>query len=997
MKHPVSPAAPDLLEPPATIIDYLSADPQYSYFLRHIQRLGLVPTINQMANVTLFAPVNLAFVDSELTAGDSAANLLRYFAAQRFRVSYILGTTAVLDSLYETKRSGDGAHFFPLKVGASDARESGPYMVNDIAEILEYDGYAKHQHSFIQTIDHLLPLAVSMCSLLMDPSAETHVVNGHSIRFVKLVFQLAFATEKHGPAPISCDDFLANVSTVLVPTDRYIESSLLDMEKRYYLTLHHGLKNPDLYPTKEAVREMKTDYLSFLLNLLLPDLVGGVNGTSLSQLHSSTWGQNSYNISFDPNTSLVRLNNKIWSAANSTALTLSDGLLHIFDLDSKDPTQAVDFVDACNIDRVAMIPRKTLFAMHFSNLVRELRFYKKAHLIDESAMNQTILVDASDRDDFFDEDYVSSIHLNRQQMLYKFIDGFVDMNHLLSPESPRFHALLNSKLCLKKRINSCFRVKVSGTLESDGTRIVFNDRFEAGSPFIALGNNSIYVLETDFAVPASFKNVVAQLISDGTTRENLDHVTVDKSSCLQTLKYFEEFDLLLLKDNHKGYTVFLPCGRPIWDGNERSRNKRFVSWDSLGLILKYLEKNPNLFQTVLQDNFFEDMIYSDFGLEDSRESSRLVTTLNGNSVNISELYHEGDYNHIIRVNETAISIPLNSDVLFLQGVIHITQKVLLPADFLVSLKDLINAEHDSSLDTSSFAGLIDEFPRLANLVLLDNPTGSEFSIMAPTSELLREYNITRDYKRLLEFLELHLISNSEADILLKCMGVPFFESRNLSYTIQTSKANGAFTCHTNPLSGKTFLSLPQKLDVYSAFTTAVNHKVRVMNYGCSQQGTANSSCVFLLDRPLDVAWFDIPDNFLHVHIGWISVGIGIVIGVILFGFFTTTIVLCLSKTGKKKDQAPELEGSYKPAGSGYMPITSNEDPLAANFDHGYETDVDLMRSETDQLLPKNGERRPGSVRGLSPAGGVPSAPLKIKKQGILETINRERNLPPLMV
>ncbi|KAM9940417.1 hypothetical protein OXX80_000134 [Metschnikowia pulcherrima] len=1009
------------LPSPMTIIDYLSSESQYSYFLRHIQRHGLVPKINKMANVTVFAPVNSAFVDSELAKDDTAENLLRYFAAQRFRVSYLNGTAVVLDSLYETKHSGPETRTFPLKVSSERPKgPTGPFLVNDVAEIVEYDGYAKHQRSFIQAIDHLLPQAVSMCDMLMNNASESMYINGHKVAFVKKVFQSAFATHKlpRGQRQLSCNDFLANVSTLLLPTDTYIDTSMSDMEKRYFLTLHHGLENPDLYPTKEAVSELRNDALSFLSSLLLPDLVGGSNGTSGNNTHLSTWSKNTYKVSYDKSTNQITLNDKVQSVAGSTSLTFSDGLLHIFDFSRGNGTQPEDFLEACNIEKVYMNPRKTLYAMHFSQLARELRFYKKGDLIGDTAENQTILVDASDRDDFFDDEELSeaeafiegadvdlddileddlgaSSFSNRQQIMYKFIDGCVNVPNLVSRDTPRYHRLFDSKLCSRKRIDSCFKVKVSGVYHNNKTKVFFNDRYEAEAPFMAANNNSIYILRTDFAVPASFKNVMAQLISDGTMREHLDHVTVDKSSCLQTLKYLERHDLLSLRENYHGYTAFLPCGRTLWDGTQRKSNKNYVSWNSLGLVLKYLESRPAEFAKVFRGNVLEDLIYSDFGLEDSRESFRYVKTLNGDVLNISETYQEGDYNHVISLNETAISIPLNSDVLFNQGVIHMTSKVLLPSNFQISLRDLILADHASSADQGSFITFIEKFPKLASAIQLDSASGSDYSLLMPTSESLRAFNITSDFNRLFEFLELHLISNTDAATLLTCMGIPYFEPGNSSHVIQTNKTRGTFICHTNPSSGKTFLTLPKKQTLVGNLANDADHSVRIVNYGCSQQGSTNSSCVFLLERPLDVAWLDPPDNFLHVHIGWISVGIGIVIGVILFGFCTTTVALCLSRAGQKKTQTPELESNFTPVGSSYMPITSDEDVVPTDYDRGYETDVDMVRDEAASLLPKHGNvRAPARYDSTSPLG-VPSAPRKIKTSGVIENINRDRNLPPV--
>lgn len=63
--------------PTTTVIDILSSQVQFSKFLRVIQRNGLVPLLNQMDNFTLVAPINSAFLPSDLKAFDSE-ELKRY-------------------------------------------------------------------------------------------------------------------------------------------------------------------------------------------------------------------------------------------------------------------------------------------------------------------------------------------------------------------------------------------------------------------------------------------------------------------------------------------------------------------------------------------------------------------------------------------------------------------------------------------------------------------------------------------------------------------------------------------------------------------------------------------------------------------------------------------------------------------------------------------------------------------------------------------------------
>lgn len=1014
--------APQPTQPAHSIIDFLSQDVQYSYFLRHLQRLGLVPRITQMRNVTLFAPVNSAFVDLDVALADTPASVLRYFAPQRFRTLYLGGNTTVFGSMYVT-RDPPANHTHPLKVGPLQGSNENqpdhgpPLYVNDVAEIVDADGYAKHQRLFVHGIDRLLPQGYSMCDVLM--SKHDSQINGHSVEAAKLLLQLVLVLQREvatggglghtGSDKLVCEDYLAHVSTVLLPTDKALRASLLDLQWQYYLTLARAERNPDLQPARGATREMGLDVRDLLAAMLFPDLVAGVNGTGEPRVSlGKTW----HTFAFKPALGRICVDGRMWSVAGSTALTFSDGVLHLFDAADEDTPRALEaagepkppahlFLSVLEVRPVKMIPRKALYAMHYSNWVEELKFWRKGALVGPHTHNKTIVIDASDRDDFYDDAGVfdsddprlsPQSFNNRQQLQYKFLDGAVDMPLELQA-LPHYHRLLDSSLCIRKRINSCFKVKVLGELANGNALATFNDKHKAVGPVLANGN-AIYVVEPDFTLPLSFKSVLAELISEGLVLAPLTHIDIDKSSCLQTLKYLQKFDLLSLDDNYKGYTVFLPCGKPVWEGKEREYNRRYVSWNSLGLILTHLEKNPKVFKRVLRNLFLEDLVYSDFGLEDAAQLLKLVRTLAGESVNVSETYSEGDFNHIISVNETQVSIPLNSDILFSQGVVHITKNVLLPGNFRVTLRDLLALAEDSS--GPRFSLFLDKFAEFAARLQLDGPD-PPFSLLVPTPELLLLLNITLGFDRLEEFLQLHLITNEQAQAMILCMGVPFFRSSNHSLLIRTNHTAGLFRCHTNARD-KTLLTLMDRLDSYESLwpvlarmaALAKGQQVQVVNYGCTQYHAGGSGCVFMLDRPLDVHWFDVPDNFLHVHIGWISVALGAVLGISLCGFCVTTTALFLSR----KKPVPPPPPAFLPAGSSYMRVTSDGDHLPA-VDYGYESDDDVERHERSRIFPVDAERRKnyGLTYGLQSPMGEPSRPVSIKGKGIFRALQRDRDLP----
>lgn len=1067
------------LPPPNTIIDFLSANVEYSYFLRHVQRLGLVPKINRMVNVTLFAPINLAFVDSEIAAHDNADSILRYFVQGKFRVDSASNMVTVLDSMYKVKeatekpletstfeifkdaddeleigeielleeiedgpdneilepsvlpnkeeldnmrkRSVDNAneapnpHYFPLLIAHQRSPSDGANLrINGISEIVESDNYVKHQHSYIHGIDRLLPTSPSMCNLLMGETM--YLENGSSISFIGKIFKLLFKPRRLGSPedelapedrfPKTCEDFLVTVSTLLVPTDEYINSTLLEVERRYYTAILHGLSNPELYPTKDAVQEMKSDAFALVLKLLLTDQVLESGGKK-SLKYPTVDGSKSYRISTNSSSGQITINEKLTSLKGYSYLAVSDGIVHVFDTSSSletpssNQTNPNNFFSALDIIMPKMIPRKVLYAMHFSQMVSEIKFRKLGKLIGAKASNQTILIDMSDRDDVKEDDDIElqltigvSSFTNRQQLLYRFLSSFVDIESELSNDKPIYHDLIDSKLCLKKRIGSCYKVKVWGELTKDKqVSASFNDEFLTGLPVVAANNNAIYFSDKDYEAPASFKRVMAGLISDGLIRRHWDQFLLDKDACLETLKYLDSFDLTLLDDNRHGYTAFLPCGQTSLADHSDSVTRENV-WQQLGLVLKYLQQNPEKFKNILQGMFLEDMVYSLPKYKDS-DNRKVIKSLSGRNVELSRSF-SNDENAVIKLNDTAFSIALNSDVLFNQGIVHITDKILLPSDFRVTLKELVATTEETEFPENSFFRLLEKFPAVEKKLDLDLENPSEYSLFVPTPDSLHWKNITANYRRLDQLLQMHTIPNTELKPLLDCLSGLLTKANNFNYTFSTNLTKASFRCQINPATGKAYLTLQKQQN--SLYTQVKAQRVTILSHGCTQ-GTRNGSCVFLIDNPISPSWFDIPDNFLYVHIGWISVGIGIIIGVILFGFCTTTLILCLSTTGQKRkapsQKAHSQSSIFAPTESSYMRITSDEDMDHNNYDYGYETDNDMMGDEEQGLLPKRGKKSKKGIYGSMSPMGTPSAPLMIDRENLKKAFNRERNLPGL--
>ncbi|KAF3991933.1 hypothetical protein FT663_02492 [Candidozyma haemuli var. vulneris] len=996
---------------PSSIIDYLSSEVQYSYFLRHLQRNGLIPAVNELQNVTLFAPVNSAFVDDEVLRNDTRENLLRYFADQKLRIGYLDTRDLVADSKYVLRESHGRNITFPLKLTAD--LEQQQYYVNDVAQVVEFDFYAKHQHSFVQAIDQLLPLQPSICELLLDGS--TDYINGHKMSFVKGLFQSVFLHPKvHGPG---CVDFLGNTSTILLPSDALVEQSLSEAEIRYYTSLHRVLMDRHLDTSRDAINEISADISEMLRAWLIPELVDGVNGTH--PVVDSTGKKKKkkpkkpvvqppkYDIALDDETNQIIVNGIIASSLNSTGLTARDGIVHIFDAESNDPESS--FFTALNFTIPALVPHKVLYSLHYSQFVNELNFRKLGKLINGKTTNQTILLDVADRDDFQDDDELAIAGFsNKQNALYKFMEGQLDTVQDLQ-STQRYQRLLTSKLCSNKRIGSCFKVKVTGSSHEGKIITTFNNDIRAyGDPYRAVGNTTIYIGDKTLSPPSSLKHTLAELLTDGAVNGRLEHIEIDKEFCMWTLEHLSTHGLNVVKDNYKGYSVILPCGHTLWEPFSGMKDSpQEVSIKNLGLVLRYLEAHPKKMKDVLKGLFIEDVIYSDFGLEDDIETSRIAKTLRGDVLNISESYRMGDFNHMIKLNDTPLSVPLNSDVLFSQGVIHITDKLILPQDFHVSVRDLLETTENKN-KKYSLVSLIEQFPEINHALGLDKKNvASNFSILAPKPESLESMNITADFRRLPEFLALHLLRNEDALTLKRCINQPF--ETNQTFTIQTNRSDGIFSCRKNHDNGKTYLKLkPQEpSSSLSAFGYNKDKEIKIVTHGCTS-AAQNASCVFLIEKPINLAWFSNDDDFLRIHIGWFSVALGVLFGILLLGILFTTIVVFLGNRPRKQPPKPLTtpNGFPMPPGSTFMRVTSDEDTQFGGFDNGYESDDDLNRNETASLLSasglrKKGRRGYGSIReermslspGHKPQDIPPSAPRSIK--ATRSSLKRDRNLPPL--
>ena len=136
-------------------------------------------------------------------------------------------------------------------------------------------------------------------------------------------------------------------------------------------------------------------------------------------------------------------------------------------------------------------------------------------------------------------------------------------------------------------------------------------------------------------------------------------------------------------------------------------------------------------------------------------------------------------------------------------------------------------------------------------------TGKQpYSLLIPTAESLKDFNITTSMKDLLRFIDFHLIPNSEVTKILDCISG---EGYNNS-VIKTNLSEGGLTCKHKPQTNKVMLQL-HKLNTTSTVSYNKDQEVRLLSHGCTkkyQSGTDQLSCVFLIQKPLNLDWFENP-------------------------------------------------------------------------------------------------------------------------------------------
>lgn len=438
-----------------TIIDVLSSSAEYSELLHHLQRTGLVPEINQMRRATMFAPVNSAFHG---TAEDEITRelLLYHLANQTIASIDISSDTVVLTHAVPTSVVvNDTPVGVPILLSREDDNEeSGRWLVNRVAQVVECDMYAGYNRGVVQAIDTLLPVPKSLCRTLQDlPSTSM---------FSRLL-GLDFDCSK---------EMIPTLSTFLIPTNKAFE-------------IYNEVETKYLQSPRAIDDRAKLFWRHFIMDMIVPQelssekplQVTASDGTSLSISSNFT------------------INGTFHSS--ETNILCDNGLVQTYDAIIDSDKQLVVFN-----------PMKYLYGLQADLFVEELVVAGLSHLIDGTTTDpQTIFLSEYVERPWDDLATVSSRELSPRQDLSsgsaRYSYHFMEEQIAIDALAPNTTLLATSRMRSHKLGKYHQRAKIE---ISENEAIVNGHKIISGE--YKIGNTSIYMLDGELDTPPSFSTAL---------------------------------------------------------------------------------------------------------------------------------------------------------------------------------------------------------------------------------------------------------------------------------------------------------------------------------------------------------------------------------------------------------------------------------------------------------------------------------------------------------
>lgn len=762
---------------------------------------------------------------------------------------------------------------FPLMLKKSSKDSSS---VNDIG-IVEPNLFPNSQDAVVQGIGAFIGNLPSYQHLIYDLNSKSQ-----SLDLVGALFNSTFASN------LRLETILQN-KTIFLPVDANFLQYFNQVELDYLTgTLFYDEEMAVLKKFKHS-KEWLYDKLFLIKKLAVEGFHGGIlpakdltnmNGEIL-EFHTEESGA----------LMVINGSNSVYSN-----LVYDKGVVHTF--------QDLDFLG----HGISFNAEKYLLGLNCFHFVKELYVRNLQHLIigEDYQNNITIFVPEDSGNDLFG--------LTRSGLLYHFTESHIWLEEDFNRDGQQAK-LYDSMFCSSNRRlgGQCQKLRISKTSQThkSGFQYLINGRYQLKQtdPYV-VGNALIYMVRGSLDLPGDLIPSINPFYH-----------------CSKSLFFLQQLNLLELKPNNKGYTIFLPC---------------FDSWDFLDLNLNYLERNVTALNLVMKNFIVDGLVYTDFSnvtMETTNLYNESITLHIGeNDLESSELELS------LSTLSNNISLEKDKDIIFNQGVIHPLKRVTFPQSLEISLRNLIDTT--GSID---FLMFMEKFKDFSEILEHNGP----YSLLVPTPKSLLMEGIDLNSTRLEDFLKLHTIPMNSTEALLNCDG-------QINTTLDES-----LICRE--VSSTCFLQVKNGLD----------KEVRVLKKGCTSFD--NKSCVFVIDRPISLQWLN--REKYHLKLPGVAFGIGIILGALfIVGLLLCTLMGCIGKRilfmsyrnesdPEERDEERSLIASSSSPQSNSYSSTVRSSPNSANdcrnisnssklhnFENSYSTNSKTTPIQVSQAFSKNVSR-----------------------------------------
>lgn len=786
------------LQPTTSIIDILSSSAQFSTLISHLQRLDLIPVINEARNITFFAPTNNAFLDIK------KADLTR----DRF-LYHILNTTFLSQNLLENEEKSIEIHptflhstqFLhtpnsvyhqaatspkhpsnkqPHEEPATNAT-SIPLLLFKIPTTIHYssqipivDNSGAHQsnikagqqpsHPVINIKDDPLEIAVGNSPnspvTIVDRDLKASKYRGVVQVIEKLLevpkplcqilsenenislFYKLFSMEYDCSKPI-----FANPVTLLAPSDNAFLSQLNDIEKDYLFS--------------EWGRDDRKKLLA--RHLIDSGLVASPLIRRLSTLTSSDDEPRSFAIikasdGYSLNITDGMVVNGFQPLVSNTIA--ADGIVHFYD----------DFIsgeDGNIHSLIQFTPEKYMLALGAEAFTKELKFRGLSYLVDGSSTDaQTVFVPKDDsessilrksvvaasnteklanelkhkqhdmlKDGSYDPDLVFAESV--PSTMYHFVYG----QHILdSKQIANSNMLLTSKATFKRLGNHSQRIKVvanedSGEIYLNGRDVITNGPFNCG-------NTTIYIIDGTLDPPPTLDLAIASVLQAS-----------------RSATYLQDLGLFNLPAA-SGWTVLLPTS---------------IAWKQLGLVTKYLETNMTALRSVMESHLIRHPFYSDSEPIDTqlydgtnvtvstkpiykraKPAFQISSDISSKEEDLAHTKIDTEYYPLeIYVDYSHYHVE-TANILSSSGVIHAVNQISIPENVEVTATNILE-----SVGATSFIDLL----HARNMSYVLDPK-NEYTLLVFSNKVMEANNITVDTPNIDLLLRMHVLPGNPIDYFL---------------------------------------------------------------------------------------------------------------------------------------------------------------------------------------------------------------------------------------